>query len=83
MAEDPGRREQVVLDLLEIGVTDAAAFHLNQQFAGANSGGGHLLHRYPAVAGVNRGSHGRGRGGYFRIESRQENLPALEQRASS
>ena len=36
MPVDSGRREQVVFDLLEIGVADAAGFHANQDFAGAD-----------------------------------------------
>jgi len=35
MAEDARRRQQVVFDLFEIGVTDAAALDADQQFARA------------------------------------------------
>jgi len=35
---DPRRRQQVVLDLLQIGVADAASLHAHQQLTGADFG---------------------------------------------
>ena len=57
MPENPRRREQVVLDLLEIGVADPAAFHPDQQFSGPDGGRGYRFHRNRAVAGIHGGLH--------------------------
>ncbi len=35
MSIDAGRRQQIVFDLLEIGVADAASLHADQNFAAA------------------------------------------------
>ena len=72
MAENARRGEQIVFDFLEIGVADAAAFHANQQLAGADGrASGLRLHRDFAVAGVDGGLHGGWGGDEFRIECRQ------------
>ncbi len=61
MSKDARRREQVVFDLLEIGVADPAALHADQQFARSDGRRRHLLHRHHAVAGIDRGAHCNGR----------------------
>jgi hypothetical protein len=61
VAENPRRSQQVVFDFLEIGVTDSAAFHADQQLARADDRRGDGLDRNPAVAGIDGGAH---RGGW-------------------
>ena len=73
VAEDSRRRQQVVLHLLQVRVTDAAGLHTDQQLAGANFRNGQLLDAYRAVAPVYSGPH-RGGDADVRICSLQRNL---------
>ena len=58
MPVDTGRGQQVVLDLLEVGVADAAALHSHQKFARSNDGYGDRLDAHSAVALVDGSVHG-------------------------
>ena len=64
VAKNARRRKQIVFDLLEIGVADTAAFHADEELARPDGGRRHLLHRYPAFAGVDRGPHHIGHGNW-------------------
>ncbi len=55
---DTRRRKQVVLDLLEIGMTDAAGFHANKQLARPDDRRVDALDSDLAVSGINGCPHG-------------------------
>jgi hypothetical protein len=60
VTEDTRRSEQVVFDLLEIGVADATGFDADQDFAGANFGSADSIDRDETVAAIHGGLHLRG-----------------------
>jgi hypothetical protein len=59
MAVNAGGSEEIVLDLLEIGVANAAGFHAHQDFTGADSRSGYILNGDDGSAFVYGGGHGR------------------------
>src|SRR5262249_44698340 len=58
MTVDPRRGKQIVLDLLQVGVTYAARLHANQYLAASDVRRRNLFDRYLAVAAVHCGPHG-------------------------
>ena len=58
MTVDARRRQQVVFDLLQIGVADAAGFHANQQSRRGRSRAWGPARRHHALALVHSGVHG-------------------------
>jgi hypothetical protein len=58
VAVDAGRREQVVLDFLQIGMTDTTGFDADEKLAGTDGGGFDALDSYSAVADIDGRSHG-------------------------
>jgi len=56
----PRRRQQVVLDLLEVGVTDATSFHPYQNLATPDGGRGDLLDADHALAAIDGCVHSLG-----------------------
>ena len=67
------RFEQVVLDLLQIGIADSTGLHPHQDLAGADLGRRNLFHVNDARAAINGGVHGIGNGDPLRTGNRQEN----------
>jgi hypothetical protein len=57
LAVDSGRRQQIVLDLFQIRVTDPAGLHTDQNFAGTYDRSGNLLDFDHAVPAIDRGVH--------------------------
>lgn len=68
--------EQVVFDLLEIGMADAAGFDADKDFAGTDFGGADGIDRNEGVAAIDGGLH---MGGDHRFKKlrRQGNLPVF------
>src|SRR3954447_11179375 len=66
-----GRSEQVILDLLQVGVTDAAGLHANQDFPRADGWRRNLFNADHAATPVDRGVHGFRYDEPVRIGSRQ------------
>ena len=60
MPVDAGCRQQVILNLLEISVANAAGFHPDQHFTIANGWGIHRLDSNTTVAQVHGCLHGAG-----------------------
>ena len=58
MAVNARRRQQVVFDLLQIGVADAAGFHPDQDLARPDGGRGDLLDATTLCAAIYGGMHG-------------------------
>src|ERR1039458_3325503 len=56
--EDARRLEQVVLDLLQVRITDAASFHPNEDFARADSRRRNFLHLNRTLASIHGRVHG-------------------------
>ena len=71
MSVNAGRSQQVVLDLLQIGVTDSAGFDANQDLAGTDGWRWDLFNVYHAAAAINGGMHGFRDDESVRIGSRQ------------
>ncbi len=69
------RRQQVVFDLLEVGMADSAGFHADQNFAGPNGRSGNLFDGDDTLASINRRVHGVGDCASVRIGNRQKTLP--------
>jgi hypothetical protein len=59
MAVDTGGSEEIVLDLFEIGVTNAAGFHAHEDLTRADSRSGYILNGDDRSAFVYGGGHGR------------------------
>jgi hypothetical protein len=57
MAVDARRRKQIVLNLFEIGVADAAGFHPYEDFIRRNGRRLDVLHRNPPAPGIDGGPH--------------------------
>ncbi len=57
VAENARRREQVVLDLLQVGVADAASLHAHQHLSRADLGNRHTLHFNASIPRVDRCVH--------------------------
>ena len=70
MTIDARRRQKVVFDLFQVGVTDAASFHADQNLARTDFRDGYLFHGNNTPAFVHSGVHS-GRDGPVRIGSRQ------------
>src|SRR5579871_2992962 len=86
MPIDAGRCKQVVRDLLEVGVADAACFDTNQYLAWADLRDGNGFYLDSARAFIDRRLHRaqtRGCGNQTRIGNRQETLLRLPPRAGS
>ncbi len=73
----PRRRQQVVLDLLEVGVTDATSFHPYQNLATPDGGCGNLLNADHALPAIDGCVHSFGYSTRVRIGSLQKNPPGL------
>ena len=57
VAVDPRAGQQVILDLLQVSVADAASLDPDEQFAGTNRRHGDRLGNDTLPAAVDRGSH--------------------------
>ena len=60
MAVNARRSQKIVLDLLQIGVADAAGFHAHEDLAGAYPGSGHVFNSDNGSPFVHGGAHGPG-----------------------
>jgi len=57
MPEDPGCGQQIVLDLLEVCMTDSTSLHPNQQLAAADLRGFNCIDAYSSVTAIHCGRH--------------------------
>src|ERR1019366_1765449 len=80
---DARRLEQVVLDLLQVGMADAASFHANEDFARADPRRWNFLHLNRTLASIHGRVHGFRYGAHLRIGNRQQNLPELQKPADN
>src|SRR5208283_1589636 len=83
MAENAWRHQQVVLDLLQVRMADAAGLHPNQDFAWPDFGRGNFLDLHQALSAVHGGMHSGGYGVHFRTGNLQKNPPMPVQPAKN
>ncbi len=57
MAINARRRQQIVLDLFEVGMADTTGFHANEDFSAPNGRSCHGLHGYLAFANIDGSLH--------------------------
>src|SRR5581483_6266710 len=83
MSIDARRLEEVVLDLFEVRMANAARFDTNQEFARTDRWSWDFLNVDNAASTVNRGVHSRRYGDHFRTGSLQETPPGFGRPAHS